>query len=367
MITLEVEGVEYTDFESASARTSMVDFSGSFSFTAVTKDNKSLPLKGNESCRVIVDGTPVITGYIERVDIDYDEGGHTITYSGRDITADLGDSTLDSISDLKAPISLVSAIQLVIDSIEGSGIKVIDNVGDLKDFAEAADLISPSIGQNAFDFMEKLARKRQVLLSTDGLGNVVITKTTTVLYPKGLQNVVGSSENNILSASASYDLTNIFNKYIIKAQLNPSAINIAGLTAPSEVVDQKGVFIDSEARIGRQIIIKAEQSSSNDDSFNRAEWESSIRRSKSIQYSVKALGHSNDGEVWKSNKLISVVDEFANIDDIMLIESVDYQSSEGGNLVDLILVQKDSFILDSKKPVKKKKGGLGAEFIKSFT
>ena len=365
---LEVEGIEFEGFTTASATVSMVDFSGSFSFTAVTKGGQALPIKGNESCRVTVDGVPVITGFIERVDVDYSSDSHTITYSGRDQTSDVGDSSIETINDIKAPVSLEDIIVRVIASLPGSNIKLDSDAGDIELFSKAEDIISPAKGENAFDFLEKWARKRQVLLTTDGLGNILISKTSTEKYEIGLQNVLNDPDsNNILSASAVYDFSNIYRKYIVESQLNNSAVNLAGIFSASSIVDQAAFYEDTDAREGRQLVISAEQSSGKTDAAKRAEWESNIHKSRSRVYRARVAGYRNGSELWAPNKLIGVNDEFAGINDTMLVESVTYNSSSEGSIVDLILVQKDSFILASQEPVKVKGGNLGDDFVKSLT
>ena len=43
-----------------------------------------------------------------------------------------------------------------------------------KAFSDAEDLASPEPGENAFAFIEKYAKKRQVLLTSDSSGRIVI-------------------------------------------------------------------------------------------------------------------------------------------------------------------------------------------------
>ena len=110
-IQLEVNGVQYSRFESASVGLRLDALSNTFSFEVVSTQGRALPFKGGEACEVIVNNRTVLTGNIEIVTVAYSAGSHSITVSGRDKTADLLDSSLPSFSDLTAPISLKQIIE----------------------------------------------------------------------------------------------------------------------------------------------------------------------------------------------------------------------------------------------------------------
>jgi len=346
---LEVNGIQYGRFTSASAVISLDTIARGFSFTAVSTDGLSLPFKGGEACRVIVDGTPVIDGFIEVVNVDYDAKSHTITVEGRGKTGDLIDSSLAG-KEINPPISLKKIIEDVIAEI-GLDIAVIDNTA-IEDFNEAEDKLGPAVGENAFKFIERLARKRQVLLTSNGDSDVVITRSEPDEIFVNLQNVVQSNENNIISSSVSYDRTKRFRDYLVKSQQNTSSLVFSGNVDLSDVVEQGGSALDDEVRAGRQLVIKAEKASSNDQATERAIWEANIRRTRSQVYSATVNEYrTKAGELWSTNKLVTIRDEFADINARMLINSIEFGFGVStGRQTVLGFVDKNAYKVEISEP-----------------
>lgn len=346
---LEVQGIQYGRFTTASAVISLDSIARGFSFTAVSTAGLPLPFKGGEPCRVIVDGTPVLDGFIEVVDVDYDAGSHSITIEGRSKTGDLVDSSLEG-KEINPPISLKKIIEDVISEI-GLDIAVIDNTG-IEDFNEAEDKLGPGVGENAFKFIERLARKRQVLLTSNGDSDVVITRSDPTEIDVNLQNIVQSNNNNIIKGSVNYDRTQRFRDYLVKSQQNTSSLVFGGSADLSDVVDQGGSALDEDVRSGRKLVMKAEKASSNDQATERAIWEANIRRTRSQVYSATVNEYrTKAGELWSENKIVPITDEFADINARMLINSIEFKfgTTEGRQTV-LGFVDKDAYKVAISEP-----------------
>ncbi len=346
---LEVNGIQYGRFTQASAVISLDSIARGFSFTAVSTEGLPLPFKGGEPCRVIVDGTPVLDGFIEIVNVDYDAGGHTITVQGRSKTGDLVDSSLAG-KEINPPISLKKIIEDVITEI-GLDIIVVDETG-IEDFNEAEDKLGPAVGENAFVFIERLARKRQVLLTSDSDSNVVITRSDPTEIEVNLQNIVQSNSNNIIRGSVNYDRSQRFRDYQVKSQQNTSSLVFSGNADLMDVVDQGGSALDEDVRAGRQMVMKAEKASSNDQATERAVWEANVRRTRSQVYSAHVNEYRTQaGELWSENKLVTITDEFADIDARMLVNSIEFKFgiSEGRQTV-LGFVDKDAYQVEISEP-----------------
>ena len=174
-INLEVNGVEYTNFTMATVTLSLDALANEFSFQAVLPAGEQLPLRGGDKCSVLVDGELVLTGFIENITGRYTATDHTIFVTGRDRTADLIDSSIDVIDDIRAPATLKEIIEKVVQHI-GSDLKVLDDAEPEK-FNKSEDIVIPQPGDNAFDFVEGYAQKRQVLLTSNADGDIVITNS----------------------------------------------------------------------------------------------------------------------------------------------------------------------------------------------
>ena len=360
---LEVAGVEYDNFTSASAEIRLDALSNTFSFGAVSTQDTPLPFKGGEACKVLVDGEPVVTGSIEVVDVDYDGGGHSINIQGRDKTGDILDSTISTLSDIRAPITLKSLIQKSIAHI-GADISVIDNANP-EPFNAAEDVSAPEPGENVWDFIEAHARKRQVLLTSNGDGNVVITGPSGIKSAGALQNVLGAEDNNIIAGSVSYDTTGRFNVYKFASALNPLAIVNAGATGTPEIVSQSGSTTDPDIRIGRQMVLVAEGPFSSGQDKLRAKWEANIRKARGRVYSVTVRGYrtsGDTGDLWEINTLVPVRDDFAGIDAEMIVNTVTFSfDRQNGRQTVLSLLESNAYSLTLEEP-KTEKVGVGFTF-----
>lgn len=349
-ITLEVNGQQYTQFKSASVQLRLDALTNTFGFEATSEDGNPLPFRGGEACKINVDGELILTGVIEIVSVSYSSTSHNISISGRDKTGDLLDSTLDAISDLIAPITLKQIIERVISQL-GLDIEVLDNVNP-EPFNAAEDIISPEPGENAFEFIEKYSRKRQVLLTSNGDGNIVITQSSSDFIESRIRMQIDSNANNVLSASVSYDQTGRYNVYKFASSLNPIAINAAGVVDNESIVDQQGQEIDSEIRKGRQLILISENPYSNDQNNDRAIWEANIRKSRGRVYSAAVDGFRNEeADLWQLNKLVSVIDEFAGINARMLSNTIDFNFDlNSGSTTTIGFVEENAYKLTLEEP-----------------
>lgn len=321
-MNLEINGVQYTNFTSASCQLRLDALSNDFSFSAVAPDGQPLPFKGGDECKVIVNNETVLTGYIEIIGVDYDGENHIVTVSGRDKTADLLDSTLDDFDDVRGDgLTLKALIEKVIAKL-GLSIQVIDEVNP-KAFSITEDIAAPEPGGNSFEFIEQYARKRQVLLTSNADGNIVISSNSGVTAVGAVQHIIGADDNNVISSSFSYDTTGRYNNYRMSSGLNPTALNFAGDTDLASLVNQGGGVFDDEIRKGRQLVLISETPYSDGDCEKRANWEADVRKARGLLYSAVVPDFTADGEnLWSINKLYQVVDDFVGKIEPMLCNSV---------------------------------------------
>lgn len=361
MIQLEANGVPYSNFDDIEVITSLDNVSGGFSFTAYSDSVNSFPIKQDDVCRVLVDGTPVLTGRVEIITVGYDNDSHSITIQGRSKTADIIDSTVGDGVDFNAPITLIKLIEQILVKANITDIKVIDDVETIDPFTET-EKISSHVGETVFSLMESYCRKRQVLITTNGVGDIVLTRASGQLEAFTLINKSNTPQrSNIKRASVTYDNTNRFNKYIIKSQGNVSGLGLAGLISAEQIVDQSGNAVDNDIRTARILYLLAEKSSTPEQCEERAVWQANINRARSFNYEVTAQGHTNvnTGNVWEFNKLISVDDDFAGVHGQFLVNSVSYRVAlSEGSTVTLGIVTRDAYTLEPSTPATQKSTNL---------
>lgn len=348
MISFNISGVLYKNIVKATFTESMIDFTNEASFQVALQGDEDSPFIVGEDCLVYLDDELVMTGVIYDVTLSYSSNSHILTYIVRDITADFADSDIDSIGELSGSLSLKKIIEAVLKSINpNSEIEVIEEFSDIKNFDADNDKIDPDYADNAFDYIQGLARKRQVLLSTNAQGNITIFRNSGEKIDGKIQNLVNDTQNNnIMSCNFSKKQSALFNVYVVRSQLGSasSKSSFGEGVSNSDTTNQDGKYTDGNIRAGRQRCITHEEASASGDVIDRAKWLHDFSEVESSNYSVVLNDHSIDGNIFKSNRLIQVDDDFARISDNLLIRSVTATySNEEGSETALDLVNKNSF------------------------
>jgi len=350
-IYIEVDGVLYENLLDIRVRRDMTEFCGTFSLSATNEttnitDFSEFPIKPNSNIKIYIDEFPVMNGYVDTISVDINNDGYILSINGRDITQDILDSSLVGNVEFKNRISFKKVIERVLVNLGVTDIKVIDNVGDLNDF-KTSEIISGSVDETGFDFLNKLAKKRQVLLSTNEEGNITISRAGTEDSGGELRMIVGDSENNVLSAINNIDSVNRFNKYSIFSQDNPSS----GFGDFDDVPSKLATSTDAEIRVSRQINIIPENSSNVRDCKNRATWERNFRKAKAntTACTVKDFYADTVNKIlWKNNKLVNTRIEPLGIYTDLLIKSVQFSQANNELITNLELVDKDAYTIESK-------------------
>ena len=348
MMTLEVNGIQYTGFTTASTFRSLESVSGAFKFEATASEKIKFPIKVGDACRVLIDGKPVNDGYVEAVVPSYSVDSHKLSISGRDKTMDMIDSSMVNEGTYQGAISLKTIIERSLKDGSINNVSVIDNVSGLESF-DASDIQSAAVGETIFSFVEKYARKRQVLLTGDGEGNVIITRSGVEKASTSLFNIVDGDSNNLIAGSAQYDDTDIFNKYVIKSQSSLGGLLSSASITPSDVVNQSGTETDSSARVSRQIEIIPPTSMPTEDAGKYALWQKNLRRAKAFVASLTVHGFAQgNGDLWQPNLLVDIHDDFLGRRGTFLIKSVENTLSvDEGERTIIELVERDSYTLDN--------------------
>lgn len=370
-MVLEVNGIPYGNFKQGSISSRLDVLCNAMRFTLARDKTSPLPFREGSLCKVLIDDELVFTGSIEKLNIDYDKTNHVLVVVGRDLTGDLLDSTLEKISGIGRGTSLKDIIKIILaqlskDTIDVLGIAgvTVEEVEKIDGFNTAADIASPETGDNAWKFIEELARKRQVLLKTDENSNIIITRSQPTVLQNGiLKNVVGAEDNNIIKGSMAYDLTKRFAVYIIQTQENLIALEDERSPDLDQVVSQRGRILDSEIRKGRQMVLAPKFAAASKDNENRAVWERNIRKGRGKLYRVTVAGFRIGGVLWKINTLVNVRDDFCGLGKpdgepaVMLINSVEFTFSlTRGSITKLTLVDKDTYTLLLDEPAEVETG-----------
>ena len=334
-ITLEVDGIEYEGFTDIAVSSSLEGFSSSFSFSTTVKETTlgviQNDLKLQQKAKVFVEKNLIITGYIEALDISYSADSHSITVSGRDIGGDLIDSSIIQKSySIKNFVNLINRVLLD----NGFTIKVINKVGVLN--LEPTEVVKAEKSESVFDFLDRYAKKLQVILKIDENGDLTIIREDSDVVKNMIINNF-TSDTNILSANLNLSTVDRFNVIQVYSQGNNK-------THTKASISQKGTASDLQIRKTRRKIISMDTASQSKSLKSLAEWNVNLRRAKGSRYSCRVVGFlSSNKQVWKPNTLVDVMDLTAQIEGTFLIQGVEFTQSLQGSFTSLDIVERGAF------------------------
>lgn len=347
---LFLDGTAYDQWTSGEVTRDLKDFSGSFSFTfrdgeasEATFPFASMPklprLYPQMLAKIMIGKRTVLIGHVETVAPDVSPGNASVTISGRDKTGDLIDCS--ALAEGPAELTGVKLEAAAAKIAEPFGLKVRAEV----DTGETFDRYSIDLGETAFSAIEKGARQRSVLILSDGIGNIVITRTGKTRAPDGI-NLPG----NVIGIRASFSTANRFSKTVVRGQSERSGKtrSSASLDATAEPIgvdsrddgdgsarerERKGTVAtgradDDEIKRYRPIVHLARSKAGAVSAQDEADWRNRTSRAEGDEQTYTVKGHEVNGQLWTVNQVVSVSDAFLGIERDLLISAVRYTEAE---------------------------------------
>jgi len=367
------DGTIYKQFISGSVLKDIEEFVGSFAFESSVNFNDGYPITLHDYVEILVDDKQVLNGYIEKIEIINNLNNRTLRVFGRGILCDIIDSSIKNVKEFGGvDIKLENICKKVMHDLGIYNKEIINQAGEIKSFSNS-EIQSVETSSTAFDFLETLALKRQILLNSDGYGNLILIRGNSERSNKSLRNIVAASDNNIISSKLKADASDRFYCYTVKSDINLT--NIESVLDPDVVVNQEGIYYDDYIRKTRYLEITPDENINSEDSQKRAAWEFNFRKTRGSIYSAVVAGHCEKviidnkvvNKLWEINKLIDVKDDFCKIYDTLLIKSVEYNYSiNEGSTTNIVCVPKDSYKLlkQNKKKSNEIIDRLTTEFFK---
>lgn len=373
------DGKTFDSWERVRITKSMNTLSAGFEVSMSDKWRQSgerWPLKPGEPVTVYVGTNQVLTGYIDKLDVEVSNDDRSMTITGRDKTADLVDSSAYQTTNEFRKIKLEDLAKKF--ATELFNIKVITNA----DTGAPFERFSIKAGETIFELLDRAAKLRGVLLQSDEKGNLVITNrgggnadiinSSSVLASaqsalkaaaiaelgKGVS--IGADlvqGENILTAQASYNDTDRFATYIVKGQSQGTDL----FNGP-QVTKIEATAFDQAITRRRPLIIIAETSVDKKAAQRRANWEATVRAAKAIDVSITVQGwFRKDGKLWSVNDLVNVNAGFIGLSDQqkLLITTVTFTKDQSGTITELSLTRPDAFQLNPMQKTKDPKEKAG--------
>lgn len=358
LLTLKVGGKIYGGWKSVSVRTGIEQMAGAFDL-AITERWPNQPtdwaIPPGEFCELSIGEDPVISGYVDSVAVSYDDRSHEIKVAGRDKAGDLVDCSAPSTA-----FSGLTFNDIATRLCAPFGIVVRDETAAVR---KAVKLPKQAVqnSESVFKTLEKLARTEGVLLMSDGIGGLVITRA-------GLGGEFGTVlefGKNILRASLEHSHANLYSEITVKGQAAAAGLDRFDLDAAhpkgtvkrSAKVAQSG---NSQIARHRPLILVAETQADARRCQQRAEWEAGNREAKARKLSISVQGWRDpaSGWLWRANRKVRVKCPWLRLDEWWLIAGVNYKLDEGGTTAELSLVSEKAF--DQLPEIPQPQGGAAA-------
>jgi prophage tail gpP-like protein len=305
-------------------------------------------------CELRIDGETVLVGWIGRVSGKQDAGSINASITGKDICGDLVDCAAAPNGPAEWNNVTLTQIAMQICKPFGIGVQAQTDIG--APFVKLA--LSPH--DKALPAMEKAARQRAVLITSDGVANLLLTTAGSTRAPDGIE--VG---RNVIQAGFEYNWERRFSDVFVKGQTRAANGNHAHVKAALHVsmppggsappatattAEKAGIVMtghaqDPEITRWRPDVRMVNTQSGSSSVQEQAEWHVRVDRGHSTKetYTVQDFRAGAHGALWRPNQLSAVYDPYADIDDDMLIEGVSYLYDEGGSRTDLTMVGKTAY------------------------
>lgn len=340
-VTLKSDGVMYSGWKRVTITRSMELLASSFSLS-LSKDfqngNKVLPIKFDSIVEVFIDNHQVISGIIDSIHTSYNAASHDYTINGRSLAGDL----VDCSAIFRSGEFINERLDdIAVELCRPFGLSVVVNTDVGAPFARFR-----TDDATVFDCLERGAKQRGVLLTSDEAGNIVLTRPSTTKISTSL--VQDGEHSNIKNCSAQSSMNSRYSVVIVKGQAESSEkITDAQTSQPMAKVT------DGNVPRYRPLVLQGETQGNEKALAERASFEISTRYGRSAEIIYEVAGWTHQAGLWTPNQQVKVVDTINNINQWMMISSVEFSYSDDGTNSKITVMPVEAFqmqALSEQKP-----------------
>lgn len=389
-VSLTIAGAVYDEWTAVEVTRTLDEISASFSlelrdgarsvaswpFASLASLAASVDLWSEVS--VAIDGQPVLVGWIDEIAPEARDGEVRLSVTGRDKSGDLvdGAATVDGPAEYRKMTVLEAAKKIA--EPYGITVKADADVGD------PFDRVAIDPGETAMSAIEKLARQRALVVTSDGVGGLVLTQT-------GKQRAPGVLvfPGNVVESAGSFRAQERHSEYVVKGQAEKAAggrSQTAYLDSTAEPLtadqssrsekqaarEEAGVAIsgrakDPDVKRYRPIVSLGRTQLDAKSAQKQADWMMRTTRGRAELIEHRVRGFGVGGTLWRPNTLVLVDDSYLAVHRDMLIAGVTYRFDEGGPYTRLRLAGPEAYDLepDSDRRQNHKRGGAAKSAGKS--
>jgi prophage tail gpP-like protein len=367
-VALKVDGKIFTQWSSAEITRDLKDITGTFrlTYSDTGRQAQAMPVdiavppffeivREGMAFELSLDGERVMTGWIDDVALEWNDGALTAEVSGRDATGDLADCAALPNGPAEFRGLDLLAIAGIVCKPFGIGVRADVDIG------AAFPRLAANVHETALAFLEKAARQRAVLLVSDGVGGLLLTRGGSGNAPAPL-----TLPGNIQGASTRQSWRRRFSDVFVKGGTDASARRAGrtapitptatppetGMTAPAAAqADEASTAViggharDPEITRWRPVVRAAKTQSGAASAQAQAEWALRVARGmgSDLTYTVLDWRAGAGGALWRPNEISQVTDPYADLDKPMLIAGCTYSLSERGITTRLRVTGRSAF------------------------
>ena len=324
---LSVGGQSVRDFESVFVQVRWAEPFSIFQFTMAERDTPFVKLQfmPGQQCNINLAGVDVIRGIIDTRQVAYTATQHNVQLTGKSDTSWISRSSVSTETGSFDGMTFQQVAQKVLADYP-AGIKVIGNLN-----AIPFDKLQNQPGEQIWDFLERIARPRGIVLGSDSFGNFLLIGDHN--FP--VINTQLIEGQNIKTCQCVIHKEQLYQMYKVLAQSAASDDN--AFTAASEL---EGVWGGS-APFRSLLITPSEQPvKSQQEVTDRARNEALWHEAPQIDVTVNVQGWLRDGSnLWWPGDKVYIYSPSAPLDMVMKIYQVTFtQDNRGGTMTRLDLL-----------------------------
>jgi prophage tail gpP-like protein len=373
-VTLVVNGKAFGGWKSATVTRGMETLAGSFVLSVTDRwigQQQPWPIRVEDFCEIRLDDRPMLTGYIDTHDRSIRGDADEIEITGRDLAGAL----VDNSAVLKQwEFSNIGVLELCQKVAEPFGITVWlqDGITDKAISTTATKTGKPrklahggpsSVGAegksssltNAQPYVKftidpgdsphgVIARACQlvgVLAVSDGVGGILLTRASSALMRTAL---VDGEGGNVLQASARFDATERYRRYIVSGQsARDESVGIFGTAAAAVRQEATDPNVRREDRV---LLVRPGGAITAKFARQYAAWLATVRTARSGRYQVTVQGwQMANGEYWPFNVRVPVrIPRLSINGDMLITETAFSLTADGGSQTTITLVHPDAYV-----------------------
>jgi prophage tail gpP-like protein len=328
--TVVVNNRQFNQWESVYIQQRWAEAFPIFKFTSADivevppKDWQTLQFKPRDECAIYLGGLLAIAGFITTRQTTYDAENHQVQYEGVGLTWFAGRSSiLNQTGNYDG-----KTFEEIADEVIGPTGVGICKIGTLD--ATPFARVSNEVGETVWDFLERLARVRGIVLGSDHLGNFLLIGDHSFVPQDSLVEGVNIKQMNAIIYAG-----DIYSTYHVRGQT--AATDEQHGTEASE----QEAFVEGSAQHYSPLLLPSEQPVWGVGELQtRAAHEAVWHEGTQWQVTVVVQGWMKpSGGLWAPGMLVYVRSPMAMIDFVMKVQTVTFtQDSNSGTQTTLDLV-----------------------------